>query len=215
MAVKRNNFILPDFVKTSYKYYLYMHIRLDTKEIFYIGVGTKHRENDYSRAKDFKKRNLFWKRVVNKTDYDILIFNEYSTKKECLEKEINYISLLGKRKDKKGQLVNLTNGGEGGGVIGKKHTEETKRKIAKANSKRVWREDSKEKLGKSVSLRNKTKTGAESYRGKKVSIVQNDNSLLTFDTLKEVAFYIGISAQSVGQALKNNHLCKGLKIIYG
>jgi hypothetical protein len=35
----------------SGKYYVYSHLRLDTNEIFYIGIGAKYRSStDYSRS---------------------------------------------------------------------------------------------------------------------------------------------------------------------
>ena len=46
--------------------YVYKHIRLDNNEIFYVGIGN---DNNYKRAYQKISRNIFWKRVVNKTKY--------------------------------------------------------------------------------------------------------------------------------------------------
>jgi hypothetical protein len=75
-----------------------------------------------------------------------MIICESDDKQEIINKEINYIKLLGKKKDKKGTLVNITDGGEG--LTGHKivWTEEMRDKIRIANSKRVITEVTREKL---------------------------------------------------------------------
>ena len=57
------------------KHYLYRHIRLDTNEVFYVGIGTKHKKW-YTRSYNKTNRNIFWKRVVEKTDYEVEIVLE-------------------------------------------------------------------------------------------------------------------------------------------
>src|SRR5580658_9841683 len=109
---KINSFIITTGI-TNKKYYLYVHTRVDNSSIFYVGIGTKQNDNDFSIAKDFHKRNTFWKRVFNKTDINVFIFLEADTKEEIIAKEINYIALIGKRINNQGTLVNLTDGGEG------------------------------------------------------------------------------------------------------
>jgi hypothetical protein len=75
-----------------------------------------------------------------------MIISESDDKQEIINQEVNYIKLLGKKKDKKGTLVNITDGGEG--TTGHKTiwTEEMKNKIKVANSKRVITEATREKL---------------------------------------------------------------------
>ena len=53
------------------KYYLYRHIRLDKNEVFYVGIGTKRNNNDYSRAYSKLLRNKWWNNIINKTSYRI------------------------------------------------------------------------------------------------------------------------------------------------
>jgi len=50
--------------------YVYRHIRLDTNQPFYIGIGS---DNTYYRANKKSQRNIHWKRVVAKTDYEVEI----------------------------------------------------------------------------------------------------------------------------------------------
>jgi len=141
-----NNLIIPSNITGSMKYYLYVHFRQDKQEAFYIGIGTKQRDKDYYRALCYKKRSEFWKRVSRKSRYDVMIISESDNRDDIIKQEINYIRLLGKKKDKLGSLVNITDGGEG--LLGHKTiwTEERKDKIRVANSKRVISDSTREKL---------------------------------------------------------------------
>lgn len=99
------------------KYYLYRHIRLDKNEPFYIGIGTKPKtyssfEKEYNRAFD-KRRNNFWSKVFNKTDYRVDILFESDDRKIIEQKEKEFIQLYGRKDLGTGTLVNLTDGGEG------------------------------------------------------------------------------------------------------
>lgn len=46
------------------KHYVYRHRRLDTNEIFYIGLGTKYPKEvtTFNRAHATKDRSNFWKK---------------------------------------------------------------------------------------------------------------------------------------------------------
>ena len=103
-------------------YYVYNHIRLDTNEIFYVGIGTKNKNakcfsKQYVRAnfKSFSKRSEFWRNVYNKCNkkIKIIIVLESSNLDEIKNKEIELIKLYGKRIDGTGPLVNITDGGDG------------------------------------------------------------------------------------------------------
>jgi hypothetical protein len=108
--------------------YVYRHIRLDKNEPFYIGIGT---DSNYQRAYSKSSRNIFWNRVVNVTDYEVEIIMDNLTKDIAKQKEIEFISLYGKKINKTGTLVNISDGGDGNS--GGKHTEESKKKIGEAN----------------------------------------------------------------------------------
>ena len=105
--------------------YVYKHIRLDTNQPFYIGIG-----NDIKRAYSKCDRSGFWKNVVNKHGYKVEILHENITYDEAKEKEKEYIKLYGRMNNKTGVLVNFTDGGEG--THGFKMTEEQKKKISDA-----------------------------------------------------------------------------------
>ena len=99
--------------------YLYKHIRLDTNEVFYVGIGGKYRPNQ-------KNRNTIWKRIVAKTDYKIEIILESNDYEFIKQKEIELIKFYGRINLGNGTLANLTDGGEG--TIGLKMSDERKRK---------------------------------------------------------------------------------------
>lgn len=89
------------------RYCLYQHKRLDTNEVFYIGIGSNKRP--YTKS----KRNNHWKNIVNKHGYTVEIINTNLTLEEARKLEISLISFYGRQNNKTGILVNMTDGGEG------------------------------------------------------------------------------------------------------
>jgi hypothetical protein len=101
---------------------VYRHIRLDSNEIFYIGIG------DEGRAYKKTGRNKHWKNIVNKHGYKIEIIYSGVTIEFAIEKEIELIKKYGRIDIGTGILVNMTDGGEGcNGII---HSHETKEKLS-------------------------------------------------------------------------------------
>jgi hypothetical protein len=105
------------------KHYLYQHIRLDTNEPFYIGIGTKYNHNkDYTRAKAYgTQRNNIWRGIVSRTDYNVIILHESNDYDFIKSKEIEYINKYGQIIKNTGTLCNLTDGGDG--VLGVRNME--------------------------------------------------------------------------------------------
>lgn len=122
------------------RYYLYRHIRLDTNEVFYIGIGKKYsydynrKDGIYERARDKCGRNRFWKSIINKTNYKIEIVQEFNSLEEAYNKEKELISFYGRRDLHIGSLCNLTSGGDGVNTL----SVETRKQISIRNS-RIFR----------------------------------------------------------------------------
>jgi len=106
--------------------YIYKHIRTDTNEVFYIGIGKNKRAWQ-------KGRNRIWNSIVSKTDYIVEIIQNNLSIEEAIELEKYYIKLYGRRDLNTGTLVNLTDGGEG--IVGMIRTEEHKKRISEAHKK--------------------------------------------------------------------------------
>lgn len=147
------------------KYFLYRHIRLDSDEVFYIGIGKKIEKynsfkSEYRRAFS-KRRNKHWKNIVNKTDYEIDILYESDDFEIIKNKEKEFIKLYGRKDIKKGTLVNYTNGGEG--TLGYIFTKEQLLKMSISH--------------KGISNLNKGKTYVELYgdRAKDIKLLQSNS----------------------------------------
>ena len=99
------------------KYYLYRHIRLDTNQPFYIGIGKKAKKGvkyQYKRALDFVLRSELWKRIYNKSNKNIKvdILLESDNHEFIKEKEKEFIKLYGRINKSSGILCNFTDGGD-------------------------------------------------------------------------------------------------------
>ena len=99
------------------KYYLYRHIRHDTNQPFYIGIGKKAKKGvkyQYKRALDFVLRSELWKRIYNKSNKNIKvdILLESNNHEFIKEKEKEFIKLYGRINKSSGILCNFTDGGD-------------------------------------------------------------------------------------------------------
>jgi hypothetical protein len=90
--------------------YVYQHIRKDTNEPFYIGIGS---DLNFYRANKFSERNEIWERIKNKTEILVEILHNNIEWDEACEIEIELIKKYGRINNKTGILSNMTNGGEG------------------------------------------------------------------------------------------------------
>jgi hypothetical protein len=100
--------------------YIYLHRRLDTNEVFYIGRGTINKKasgkcdtNTYSRAFVKHTHNIQWLRITKKTSWAVEIIEDNLSWEESILSEIFYIKKYGRLNLNEGNLVNYTDGGEG------------------------------------------------------------------------------------------------------
>ena len=138
---------------------VYRHIRLDKNQPFYIGIG-----DNETRAYVKHGRNNFWNKIINKTEYKVEILFDDLTWDSAQEKEIELISLYGRKDIGTGVLVNLTDGGENpprmighkfqsgekNSNFGKKHTEERKMKISLSLIGKKRPEEVKDKISETL-----------------------------------------------------------------
>lgn len=98
-----------------WRHYVYKHVRKDTGEVFYVGKGSmrENRPPSHERAYALCGRSKFWRSVVRKHGYSVIIFASCKTDKAAKDLEKDLISKMGRRNKGGGLLVNLTDGGEG------------------------------------------------------------------------------------------------------
>ena len=120
-------------------YYVYLHIKEDTGQPFYVGKGHGNRciQQDH--------RNQYWKNIVNKHGFDVIFLEKNLDESVAFELEKYWIERIGRIINNTGPLVNITEGGCGSSgrtwdgsrigdqnpMYGREHTIETKEKISK------------------------------------------------------------------------------------
>lgn len=93
-------------------WYVYIHIRKDKNEVFYVGIGNK---KNYGRAFEFRKdkRNQIWWKIYCKTEIEVKIIYDNLFKIESSNKETELIKKYGRIDLNEGTLANMTDGGDG------------------------------------------------------------------------------------------------------
>ncbi len=155
--------------------YVYQHIRLDTNEIFYVGIS---KGKKYNRAYLKVRRNSYWTNIINKTQYKIEIIKDNISWEEACVIEKELITKYGRKDNNTGILANMTDGGEG--KVNVIYTEEQKEKL-KNQFKNLERTDSWKNNIKLV------KTGSKHSEETKKKISQSNKGKHTNNHLKESA----------------------------
>lgn len=207
-------------------YLIYQHYRKDKGEVFYVGISS-----NIKRPYKKSNRSSFWKKIINKTDYDVeILFNDLTKiQAEIIEKEL--IKFYGRRDLGTGTLCNLTDGGEGGslGIIqseetrekkrqaslgnqyakGYKHTKEAKEKI----SNRSKNKNDKQIKASANNLRNwststKHKEMLSKIKSKPICLLNNKKEIIQiFKSLTEASKKLGVSVSKISLVCsgKRNH----------
>ena len=123
---------------------VYRHVRLDTNEVFYVGIG-----NNEKRAYDKKRsRSNWWKSITNKTDYRVDVLFDNLNWQEACEKEKEFIKLYGRIDLGLGTLVNMTDGGDGS--IGHRNSDDSNKKRSDKLKNRIMTEEHRRKISESL-----------------------------------------------------------------
>ncbi len=233
--------------------YVYQHIRKDTNQPFYIGIGS---DLGFYRANKFSERNEIWERIKNKTEILVEILHNNIEWEDACQIEIQLIKKYGRINNKTGILSNMTDGGEGtlnkvineetryllgNGNRGKKRTEESKLKQSKVTkgvkkSKSHTEKIRQYRIGKKLSEETKRKISenskgrsswnkgikfsdeskikmSNSKKGKKTSgdnpnskIVLNTENGVFYETLKEAAISINMGYSNFKRKIKINKI---------
>jgi hypothetical protein len=147
---------------------VYLHKRNDTNEIFYVGIGKSER-----RAYRKDNRTQYWKNIVKKVGYNIDILVSDTSWKDACKIEKLLIEKYGRKDLGLGNLINMTDGGDGS--IGLIVSEETKEKLRKGHigEKNPMFGKTKEQnpmFGKTNPMSDETrKKLSEAHKGKKLS----------------------------------------------
>lgn len=109
--------------------YVYQHFRLDTGEVFYVGIGkTRY------RFKTKQARNDLWYKIVAKAGFRAEILYDNIEWGEATKIEIELIKKYGRINNGTGILANMTDGGDGN--LGCKHSPEALKKISESSKGR-------------------------------------------------------------------------------
>jgi hypothetical protein len=183
--------------KQNNNFIVYIHIRPDINEPFYVGKGVPGREIRLCG------RNQHWKNIVNKNNGAFkvkILFKELSEEEALLKEREIELDL----KNKGYILTNIIECGIKAGTTGMKHSEESKRKISeglkghispnkgKKQSKETCGKKSKSMLGKKVRLGIKDsdetrKKKSEAFKGR---IYSEESKQKKNEKLKDKNIYI-------------------------
>lgn len=188
--------------------YVYRHIRLDKNEPFYIGIGV---DNIYKRAKDKCRRSDVWKRVVNKHGYKVEIIFDNISYDLAKIKEIEFISIYGRKDLGTGILFNMTSGGDG--TVNKVISNEYREKLSLAAKNRykdriIKHTLTKDELSKLSSERMKAnnpckgllKSKHHSFKGN-IFVYKNDEFIGEFEGVVDVQEKLSLDRSKISACL--------------
>jgi len=162
------------------QYYVYLHIRLDSAEPFYVGKGKDN------RCKVINGRSELWKNIVNKCGYDIILLEENLTEEDSLKKEIYWIDRIGRKDLGMGTLINMNDGGEG--TSGYRHLEQHKKKISESKIGRNRSEETRNKISEGNKGKKRSEyTKRRMSEGKKGKTSNRKGEILSEETKRKMS----------------------------
>ena len=127
-----------------FRHYVYLHLRNDTGEVFYVGKGSlrsRQRAQVCERAHSAKRRSRWWQSIVSKHGYTVVVFASCETDEEAQRLEKELIAAYGRADLGHGQLVNLTDGGDGhAGIVTSADLRMKRSKAAGAPRSENWKD---------------------------------------------------------------------------
>ena len=179
---------------------VYQHTRLDTNEIFYVGIG-KEVKRAFNKT---NHRSKHWKSIINKTEYKIEVLFDNLTWNEACQIEQYLIKYYGRKDLKLGNLVNMTDGGDGtlGHIrIIKPLTDETRKRMSDVQKRNGISKEQRDKMNsgfKNMSEESKLSMSKTQFKPKKVINIETSE---IYNSVKEVSKLFNIS-----YSLLKNHL---------
>lgn len=177
------------------KFYVYLHRRATDNKVFYVGKGCGR------RAWTQHNRSTYWKNVANKHGLVVEIVFDNLSEEDAFQCEIDAIlefKYMGE------PLVNLTKGGPGSSVRGRKASDESKTKMSLARKnkpKSILHKMNISKALSSTTLRHdKTK-----YYFENISL-----NLIEYCTRRELSTKYNIKLNSLNKLFSKKPACSCL-----
>jgi hypothetical protein len=152
---------------TKFHYYIYVHRRPNTGEVFYVGKGSWSSKKAYGRSKSLENRNPIWNRIVAKCGgkFDSEVVACFFEESDAFKLEVDLIAWYGRKNIGTGCLSNLTDGGEG--AVGRAFSDASlqKRKATIAAMPKVKRTSSLR--GRRISDEHREAIRASALKGEK------------------------------------------------
>lgn len=148
-------------------FYVYVHLRADNMEPFYVGKGSA------DRAYRKNHRSKWWERTVNKYGYIIKIVDNDLYEHEAFELEEFLIQELGRKDLKLGTLLNLTDGGDG--ISGYRFTPEQRVNLSNSHKGERSHNFGKKGLDSPLYGKRQSKETIEKRRLKLIGRKRNDD----------------------------------------
>lgn len=176
-------------------YYVYLHRKATTGDVFYVGKGTGR------RAYEKRLRSTYWKKVANKHGLVVELYMTDLQEWYALELEASLVDYYGRRDNGTGQLVNLCDGGAASTYLsdearekirrsrlGKKASDTTRQRLSASHKGRTFSSEHLEKL---------------SIAGKKRGISQKTRDALVMKLSKQIEREDGLIFKSAREAARH------------
>lgn len=193
-------------------YYVYIHKRLDTNEVFYVGKGTRNRSHSKLN------RNSHWNNIVNKHGFKAEILCTSTDESSILDIEALLIGFYP-------NLVNVYPGGnlspnfkgEKNPFFGKKHSEETRAKLRTKRYtpevRKLMSDKAKLRVLSETHKQNISKAGKGRVSATKGKRHPNNYKFAgtcttpygTFDTVKEASIALKLPYQTIISRCRSPH----------